>query len=580
MLRLAGPHRTVIVVGTLLGVAGSLGTLAQPMAARLVLNTVAEGGSLVVPFIVLAALVVGGAFAAGLQVYILERAGERVVLSLRKRLIARLLRLRVAEYDRNTTGDLLSRAGSDTTLLRSVLTANVLEAAPSALTVAGAVALMIYLDWILFVTLVLVLAVAAVVVVPALTRINTATRATQDHVGAMTADLERALGAVRTVKAGLMEDAETRRISAHADSAFAEGVRVVKFNAIAGAGAGLGLQMSFLIILGVGGYRVATGALGVADLIAFVLYVMYLSSPIVQIIDAVAQLQKASAATDRILDVDALDTELPTVSVSDSRPDSASPSILEPTQPGTSGPASVEFDRVTFTYRTSEPVLDDVCFAVDPGTTTAIVGPSGAGKTTLLSLLERFYAPDAGRVLLDGEDVADLPLERLRSRIGYVEQSAPLLSGTLRENLLYGARSDVSDDALADAVTAARLEEMVSRLPDGLDTQVGERGSQLSGGERQRVACARLLLRRTGLVLLDEATSQLDAFNEDALRDALATLAGKSTTIVIAHRLATVVASDKIIVLDQGRVRGCGTHSELLEVDRVYSELARRQLIG
>ncbi|MDJ0363433.1 ABC transporter ATP-binding protein [Rhodococcus sp. H29-C3] len=272
LLRLARPYRTAIVVGMLFGVVGSLGALAQPMAARLVLNNVAEGASLVVPFAVLATLMVVGALASGLQVYILERTGERVVLTLRKRLIMRLLRLRVAEYDQHRAGDLLSRVGSDTTLLRSVLTANVLEAAPSVLTVVGAVALMIYLDWILFVTLVVVLAVASVVVVPALTRINTATRATQDHVGAMTADLERALGAVRTVKASLMEAAETRRVGAHADRAFAAGVRVVKYDAIVGAGTGLALQASFLIILGVGGYRVAAGALGVADLIAFVLY--------------------------------------------------------------------------------------------------------------------------------------------------------------------------------------------------------------------------------------------------------------------------------------------------------------------
>jgi ABC-type multidrug transport system fused ATPase/permease subunit len=209
---------------------------------------------------------------------------------------------------------------------------------------------------------------------------------------------------------------------------------------------------------------------------------------------------------------------------------------------------------------------------------TAFVGPSGAGKTTVFSLIERFYEPDAGRVLVDGRDVRTWPLGELRAAIGYVEQDAPVLSGTLRENLLFGA-PDASDDDLAEVLRTTRLHSQVARLPDGLDTLVGHRGTRLSGGERQRVAIARALLRRPRLLLLDEATSQLDAVNEAALRDTIADAARTTTVLVVAHRLSTVAMADRIIVIDSGRVRAVGTHAQLLDADPLYAELAATQFL-
>jgi len=219
-----------------------------------------------------------------------------------------------------------------------------------------------------------------------------------------------------------------------------------------------------------------------------------------------------------------------------------------------------------------------VSFTVPPRGMTAFVGPSGAGKTTVFSLIERFYEPDAGRVLVDGRDVRDWPLGELRAAIGYVEQDAPVLSGTLRENLLFGA-PDAGDDDLAEVLRTTRLDGQVARLPDGLDTLVGHRGTRLSGGERQRVAIARALLRRPRLLLLDEATSQLDAVNEAALRDTIADAAHTTTVLVVAHRLSTVTMADRIIVIDGGRVRAVGTHAELLASDPLYAELAATQFL-
>jgi ATP-binding cassette subfamily C protein len=219
-----------------------------------------------------------------------------------------------------------------------------------------------------------------------------------------------------------------------------------------------------------------------------------------------------------------------------------------------------------------------VTFDVPAGGLTALVGPSGAGKSTIFALIERFYEPSAGRVLVDGHDLRELTLAELRGAIGYVEQDAPVLAGTIRDNLRFAA-PDASDREITQALRRTRLEELVAALPDGLDTDVGHRGGRLSGGERQRIAIARALLRKPRLLLLDEATSQLDAVNEAALRDAVADAARTTTVLVVAHRLSTVTLADRIIVLDAGEVRAVGTHAELVERDPLYAELAATQLL-
>jgi ATP-binding cassette subfamily C protein len=241
---------------------------------------------------------------------------------------------------------------------------------------------------------------------------------------------------------------------------------------------------------------------------------------------------------------------------------------------------AVAFEDVRFRYAAESPqVHHGVSFEIPPGGMTAFVGPSGAGKTTVFSLIERFYEADSGHIRIDGIDVREWPIANLRAAIGYVEQDAPVLSGTLRENLLYGA-PHAGEDELHEALRISRLDGFVARLPDGLDTLVGHRGTKLSGGERQRVAIARALLRRPRLLLLDEATSQLDAVNEAALRAAVADAAQTTTVLVVAHRLSTVTMADRIVVMDAGRVRAVGSHAELVAGDPLYAELAATQFLA
>ena len=429
---------------------------------------------------------------------------------------------------------------------------------------------------------------AALIIGLVVPHIGRAARQAQNSVGVMGAALERMLGAFRTVKASGAEGREGERIHAAARDAWRADIRAAKWQAIAGNTAGLAVQCAFLAVLATGGARVSSGAISVGTLVAFLLYVYYLMSPIQQLVSAAREYQVAAAAVARIQEAERLPVE--PAEPAAGRPRGGAAAVTRPADPAVAAaavpptapaaPATVTFERVRFCYRPELPeVHHGVSFDIPPRGMTAFVGPSGAGKTTVFSLIERFYEPQSGRVLLDGTDVRDWPIAGLRAAIGYVEQDAPVLSGTLRENLLLGA-PDAIDAEVEEVLRITRLAGLVARLPDGLQTAVGHRGTRLSGGERQRVAIGRALLRRPRLLLLDEATSQLDALNEAALRETVAETARLTTVLVVAHRLSTVTMADRIIVMDAGEVKAAGTHAELVATDPLYAELAATQFLA
>jgi ABC-type multidrug transport system fused ATPase/permease subunit len=558
------PHRRVLLAGGVLSLLTSATGLALPLVVRALITDLGHHRSVSALLLLMTGLVVANAGLGAVGSYLLRRTAESVVLAARQRLVDRLLRLTIGGLDRAEPGDLMSRVTSDTTLLRDVTTDSLVGVVTGSLTLVATLVLMSLMDVVLFGVTMGVFSLAALVIGVVVPRIGRAARRAQDSVGVMGATLERMLGAFRTIKASGAEQREGQRIHAAAREAWRADIRAAKWQAIAGNMAGLSIQCAFIAVLATGGARVASGAIEVGTLVAFLLYVFYLMSPIQQLVGAASQYQVGTAAVARIQEAERLPVE---------------PFEGPASRSSGDAPAAVAFEQVRFRYRPELPeVHDGVSFSIPARGMTAFVGPSGAGKTTVFSLIERFYEPSAGRILLDDRELRDWPIPELRAAIGYVEQDAPVLSGSLRENLVIGA-PDATDEEVGEVLRITRLVGLVTRLPEGLDTAVGHRGTRLSGGERQRVAIARALLRRPRLLLLDEATSQLDALNEAALRETVADAALMTTVLVVAHRLSTITMANRIIVMDAGRVKATGTHTELVAGNPLYAELAATQFL-
>ena len=497
-----------------------------------------------------------------------------MVRSLRHALLDRLLRLPTSAYGRHRMGDLVSRVGADTDSVRAALTGGIVDAVGGVLVIVGSAAAMIWLDPLLFVVALGVLAGAIVTVVAASGKIQELSRRVRESTGAMSSGVERALSALTTVRAAGATDSEAAALKDDADRAWRASLRSVRLEAILWPMSGLAVQVAFLVVLGLGGARVAAGELSVANLVAFLMFLFMLMMPVGQLFGAITSVAEALGALARIDEVMSED------------PEDAADSPVPGARPDLSGAVpAVEFDGVVFAHDDAEqrptpnrPVLDGVSFVADAGRTTALVGPSGAGKSTILALIERLHDPRRGIVRVGGADVRDLDRSNLRRHIAYVEQSVPVLAGTIRANLTLGL-TDVPDDRCRSALASVRLLDRIDAHGDGLDATLGDRGIGLSGGERQRLAIARALLSDRPLLLLDEPTASLDSRNERALQAAIDTASRSRTVIIVAHRLATVAGADRIVVVDEGRVRATGTHRELMELSDLYRDLARDQLL-
>lgn len=581
VLRLLHGHRRWVALAVLLTLGASALSLAQPLLVKQVIEATGSGGPVGYALTLLGVLFLAQALVQGLAQFVLARTGEGIVLGIRIGLIKHVLRLPMAVYDRHRIGDLIARTSTDSTTLRLLVAEGFTDAVTGVLGLVGIVALMIWLDWLMFLVVLAMVAITTVIVASVLRGIEVASLATQRATGAMTADLERALGAIRTVRASRAEQRESDRIADGARSAYEGSVRMAKLDAVVAPAIQLAVKGSFILVLLIGGVRVADRQGSIAELAAFLLYMIYLTEPIGMLFQSFSTMEQGMGAYRRVTEVMALPTEQDAPS---------GPGAPTPVRAG-AGRARVdgghgrrrapvlEFQDVWFGYTPRRPVLRGVTFEVPEHSHVALIGNSGVGKSTVFALIERFYDPDRGRILFDDRDIRALGRAEHRGRVGLVEQHAPVLYGTLRENLTY-AVPDAGQEELDRVIEQAHLTDLVDRLPRGLDTDAGEHGMALSGGERQRIAIARALLTRPRLLLLDEPTAHLDAVNEAALRRSIRETAQECTLLVIAHRMSTIRAADLIVVLDEGRVVATGTHDELLADSEQYRRLTRAQETG
>ncbi len=559
-------HRRLVAGAIVFLLLASVTTLSLPLAVRRVLDLGFESPDtrfVDTYFAMLTVLAAVLAVASAGRYYFVVTLGERIVAELRKDVFSRVTRLSQDFYDRTMSGEIVSRLTADTTQVKSAVGSTASLALRNAILVTGSLVMMVITAPALSA---IVIAVIPIIVIPLIAigrSVRKRSRAAQDTLATASAYATEAIGAMRTVQAFTGESHATGRYGQAVDDAFEAARASIRARAFLTAFAIFLVFTSIVVVLWIGSQQVITGAMSAGTLGQFLLYAVFAASSLGQLSEVWGDLALAAGATERLTELMA---EEPTVR------DVAQPLALPEPPRG-----ALTFENVSFAYPMAGlPTLSNVSFTVRPGETVAIVGPSGAGKSTLFALMERFYDPTAGRITLDGVDISHAQLSALRRRLALVPQDVAAFAASVADNIAFGSPSATRDEVLA-AAQAAHADGFVRALPDGYDTLVGERGVTLSGGQRQRLAIARAILRDAPVLLLDEATSALDSQSETAVQAGLERLMKDRTTLVIAHRLATVMKADRILVLSAGRIVEEGHHGELIERGGLYAELARMQ---
>lgn len=554
-------------VALAVGMIGSILTTLAGLVVPMLTKNLVDGfsvASLSVPLLVaIAVAFVVQAVISGISIYLLAAVGQKIVASLREKMWLKLIRLPVGYYDENSSGETVSRVVNDTSIVKDLITDHFPQFITGIISIIGAVTLLLIMDWKMTVVMLIAVPLTLVVMIPLGKRMAKISRGLQDETAVFTGNVQQTLGEIRLMKASTAEkDEEVKGISG-IEKLLGFGLREARIFAFIAPIMQFVIMLVIVVIIAYGGMRVASGEMSTGTLVAFLLYLFQIIMPVTTFAMFFTQLQKAKGATERIIEI-----------------------LDEPLEEGQKGEVKdianepIVVSNVSFSYEEGEQVIDEISFKAKPGEMIAFAGPSGGGKSTVFGLLERFYEPTAGDIFIGKTSIREMAIQSWRGQIGYVAQESAMMAGTIRDNLTYGLenRREIPDERLWEVAKMAYADQFIQEFPEGLDTEVGERGVKLSGGQRQRIAIARAFLRDPKVLMMDEATASLDSQSEKVVQQALSRLMEGRTTFAIAHRLSTIVDADQIIFIEKGKITGSGTHEELVESHKLYREFAAQQL--
>ena len=505
------------------------------------------------------------ALLSGIGLYLLSKIGEKIIYAIRSLLWEHIIQLKMPFFDKNESGQLMSRLTDDTKVINEFISQKLPNLLPSVLTLIGSLVMLFIMDWKLTLLTFITIPVFILIIVPLGRVMQKISTNTQSEIANFSGLLGRVLTEMRLVKVSNTERLELDNAHTNLKKIYRLGLKQAKISAVVQPISGVVMLLTIAIILGFGALEIGTGAITPGTLIAMIFYVIQLSMPLINLSTLVTDYKKAVGASSRIYEIMQEPIE-PTEALSESK----DVTIID---------GELVFEHVDFKYDVKK-ILEDVSFSIPQGEVSAFVGPSGSGKSTIFNLIERMYDIERGDIKYGNQSIFDIPLSKWRTKIGYVMQSNSMMSGTIRDNILYGINRKVDDEELIEYAKLANCHDFIMQIDEGYDTMVGERGLKLSGGQRQRIDIARSFVKNPDILLLDEATANLDSESELKIQEALETLMEGRTTVVIAHRLSTIKKAGQIVFIDKGEVTGKGTHHELMASHDKYRHFVTSQKLS